>query len=161
MRHRQRHVHRTIFTHLGNALAEGGWLSYPTPFGTTIVNIVDHQPLEAGETPQLNTVAISMGNQMEDLDHELGGGLTRRDYVLFVDIFGANESIGVALGDDLKDALTNRIIALRDYTTEAEGVETEDQLEFEHVIVETVPTATSTLDKRSWRVVKATVACYF
>jgi hypothetical protein len=161
MRHRQRHAHKTLLEHLREELTDLGWFADPACFGTTPITLVDYQPLEAGETPALNTVAVSFGDQLADLDHELGGGLTRRDYVVFIDIYGASEPIGVAIGDDIKDALTFGTIALLDYTTDPAGVPVDAQLEFNHVIVETIPTATSTLDKRSWRCVKATVSCYF
>ena len=91
----------------------------------------------------------------------MGGGLTRRDYVLFVDIYAASEPIGVAISEDVKDALTNRVLTLRDYTADAAGALTDDTIDFEAVVVETIPTATSTLDKRSWRTVKAIACCYF
>lgn len=161
MRHRQRHVHKTILEMIRDDLAAGDWFEDPAPFGTPAITLVDYQPLEAGETPALNTVAVSIGDQAEDLDHELGGGLTRRDYIVFVDIFGASEPVGVAIAEDIKDALTFRVAALRDYTTDAAGVVTAEELEFERVVVETIPTSTTTLDKRTWRAVKATVCCYF
>lgn len=161
MRHRQRHLHATVVRHIRTALTSGGWVDAPVNFGTTPVTVIDYEPQQAGETPALNTVAVSIGDQGADEEYELGGGISTCSYTLFVDIYGENEPIGVAIGDDIKDALTDTIIALRDFTTDAAGVDTEAQIEFEMVIVETVPTATSTLDKRSWRSVKATAVCFF
>jgi hypothetical protein len=161
MRHRQRHLHKTIVEYLRGVLDDDGWITAPVNFSTTPVTLMEYEPQQAGETPPFNAVSVSIGDQGEDTDQELGGGLTRIEYVLFVDIYGESESIGIAIAEDVKAALTNRLIPLRDYTSDAAGAETDDQIEFERVLVETIPTATSTLDKRSWRVVKATACCYF
>jgi hypothetical protein len=161
MRHRQRHVHATILKHVKDTLTTLGWVNSPVNFGTTPVSFLDYEPLEAGETPDLNTVAVSMGDQGADEAYELGGGLVRVDYTVFCDVWGANIPIGVAIAEDIKDALTEKVIALRDFTTNAAGVATSDSLEFEMVVVEVIPTATTTLDKRTWRSVKATAVCYY
>jgi hypothetical protein len=161
MRFRQRHLHATIVGHIRSALTTGGWLSEPVNFGTTPVTLLDYEPQQAGETPAFNTVAVSIGHQGADEDFELGGGLATCSYTVFVDIYGESEPIGVAIGDDIKDCLTNMVVALRDFTADPAGVEVEAQIEFEDVMVETLTSAASTLDKRSWRAVKATAVCFF
>lgn len=161
MRHRQRHVHATIVRHVRETLTSSGWVNDPVNFGSTAVTLLDYEPQQAGETPALNTVAVSIGDQGEDAAYELGGGLTVCPYVVFVDVYGESEPIGIAISEDIKEALNYEIVALRDFTTDAAGVETSGQIEFESVIVETIPTATTTLDKRSWRSVKATAVCYY
>lgn len=161
MRHRERHVHETILQHVKAGLGDLGWFADPVPFGTVAVEVVGYQPLEAGETPSYNTVAVSMGDSTADLPFELGGGLSVCNYPFFVDVYGASEPIGVAIANDIKDALTDQIIGLRDYTTTSAGVPTDAQIEFDLVMTEKIPTATTTLDKRSWRSVKATAVLYF
>lgn len=161
MRHRQRHVHKTIFEHLRSALETSGWLGDNVPYAATKVTMIDYEPQEAGETPELNTVAVSIESQGEDEPMELGGGLYRCDYILFVDVYGENEPIGISIADDIKMALNEAVISLLDYTTDADGEETDGQIEFERVRVEKIPTGQTTLDKRSWRVVKAAACCYF
>lgn len=160
MRHRERHVHETIVQHVTAALEALGWFTDPAPFGTVPVEVIGYQPLEAGETPPRNTVAISMGDSTEDKPYELGGGLYVCTYPFFVDVYGSNEPIGVSIANDIKDALTEEIIPLRDYTTTSAGVVTDAQIEFELVTTEKIPT-TTTLDKRSWRSVKAMAVTYF
>lgn len=161
MRHRERHVHATIVSHLKEALTALDWYEDPAPFGTRPITLIAYQPQEAGQTPAFNTVAVSMGDSTADEATELGGGLYVCSYPFFVDVYGASEPIGVAISNDIKDSLTDRIIALRDYTTTSLGVPTEAQLEFEYVMTEKIPTATTSLDKRSWRSVKATAVCYY
>lgn len=161
MRHRQRHVHATILKHIRTALTDGGWIDAPVNFGTTPITLMDYEPQQAGETPEFNTVSVSIDHQGENEPLELGGGLYRCDYVLFIDIYAEAEPIGVAIGDDIKDALVEQVITLLDFTTDAAGTATDGQIEFETVLVEKLPTATTTLDKRSWRAVKAIACCYF
>lgn len=161
MRHRQRHLHATIVQHITDHLIETGWIDAPINFGTTRLTILDYEPQQAGETPPFNTVAISIGHQGSDDAIELGGGLYECRYTLFVDVYPINESIGVAIADDIKDSLTDYLIPLRDFSSNLAGVDVESQIEFEDVMVETIPSAATTLDKRSWRSVKATAVCYF
>lgn len=161
MRHRQRHVHKTILEHLRTALDDGDWLGDQVPYGATPVTLIDYEPQQAGVTPAPNTVAVSIGDQGDDEPEEMGGGLLSCDYALFVDIYGENEPIGVAIADDIKAALSGQIITLRDYTSDADGDEVDAKIEFEFVTVERFDVATTTVDKRTWRAVKAIACCYF
>ena len=162
MRHRQRHLHATIVQYLSANLDYDGWITAPVNFGTTPVTIMDYQPLEAGETPPLNTVAISVGGQGDDEGQQLGGGLVACRYTLFIDVFAASEPIGVAIADDVKGYLVDEILPLRDFTNDAAGVVVDgSEIEFEHTMVEKIPSAASTLDKRTWRSVKTQAVCYF
>lgn len=158
MRHRQRHVHATIVRHLREELIALGWVNVPVNFGTTPVTVIDYEPQQAGETPAFNTVAVSINHQGADEEYELGG-LQQVDFTLFVDIYGEHEPIGVAIGDDIKDSLVKGL-PLLDFTN-SPPTATDSWLEFENVLVEQIPTATTTLDKRSWRAVKATAVCFF
>lgn len=160
MRHRQRHLHATLVKHIRDSLVDLGWINAPVNFGGTPVTVLDYQPQEAGVTPAANTVAVSIGHEGTEDPYEMGGGVSCA-YVLFVDVYGENEPVGVALADDIKQMLVERYLPLRDFTTSADGVETEDLIELESVLIEVVSTATTTLDKRSWRAVKATAVCYF
>jgi hypothetical protein len=161
MRHRQRHLHATVLDHIRTELAVDGWLAAPVNFAATAVTLIDYEPQEAGETPAMNTVAVSIGDQGTDEVEELGGGISSCSYTVFVDVYGENEPIGVAISDDVKQGLVNQVIPLKDFTHSADGVETDAQVEFEMVLVEVIPSAASTLDKRSWRAVKATAVVFF
>jgi hypothetical protein len=159
MRHQQRHVHATIVKHVTDQLTSLGWVNDPVNFGTTPVTVLDYEPQQAGETPEINTVAISIGHEGEDEAYELGG-LSQVEYVLFIDVYPENESIGIALAADIKDSIKYAGLQVLDFS-QSPPATTDAYLEFEMVLVEVVPTATTTLDKRSWRSVKATVCCFF
>ncbi len=160
MRHRERHVLQTIVDHLRGVLTGGGWMDEPGLFGGPVVTLVDVQPVEAGVTPDPNTVAVTFGDQGEDLPEEMGDGLMTTSFTLFVDIFPTDASVGRALAGDIKDGLTDQVIPVRDYSALSAGEVTDEQIEFEHVLVETIPTGATLLDKRTWRVVKAMAVTY-
>lgn len=161
MRHQERHLHQTIVKHLQAALTNLDWFEDPAPFGAEPATLIGYQPLEAGETPAYNTVAVTMGDSTASEAFELGGGLYMRSYAVFVDVYGESEPVGAAIADDIRDSLTDHLIALKDFTYTSAGEVTDAQVEFESVMTERVPTATTTLDKRTWRSVKATAVVYF
>jgi hypothetical protein len=160
LRFRQRHVHETCLHYIRTALDDLGWRTPPINFGTRPVTLLEYQPEEAGAQVVPNTVAVTMGDEPEDVDEELGAGLQSCDYTLFVDVYGANAPVASSIASDLKAALKNRLIPMRDYSTEDAGVATQHTIEFNTVMIDR-PTPTGGVDKRYWRVVKATATLYF
>lgn len=161
IRHRQRQVHATIVRHLRLALDADGWLTPPINFGSNPVTLLDYEPQQAGETPAYNTVAVSIGSQGSDDPFELGGGIYECRYTVFIDVYPTKEPIGVAIADDIKAAISEQVIPLRVFTQNPDGEEIEAQIEFENILIETIPSTAGLLDKRSWRSVKATATCFF
>lgn len=159
MRFRPRHVHQTVIDAVTAELTARGWVNTPVNFGTAPITVVDYQPIEAGEQIADNTVAISIGDETATDPFELGAGLRETSWPVFVDIYAVSESLGLSVADDVKAYLTDREMALLDYTANVNGTPTTDWLEFEHVMVEKL-TSNSNIDKRTWRSVKATVTCY-
>jgi hypothetical protein len=160
-RFRQRHVHKTLVDYLRNGLVDRGWVTPPINFGTTPVTFMEAQPEEGGIRVPPNTVAITIGDEAEDLDEEMGAGLQSCAYALFVDIYGADNSSAVSIASDIKDLLKNMYLPLRDYTTVSGGAPTEHMIELEDVTVERATTSTGAIDKRFWRIVKAMAVLYF
>lgn len=160
MRFRQRHVHQTLVDYVKAQLVAKGWVSGPINFGATPVTFLTAVPEFGGTTIAKNTVAISMGDEPEDQDEELGGGLISCDFVLFVDVFGEDAAIAVSIASDVKDSLKHLVLPVRDYTSNPTGDVTTAALELDNVVIETPPVATSNVDKRFWRVVKAMAVYY-
>jgi hypothetical protein len=160
MRFRQRHVHKTLVDYVVAELTDKGWVEDPVNFGVTPVTFVTAVPEFGGTTIARNTVAITLGDEPEDRDEELGGGLISCDFVLFVDVFGEDASTAVSIASDLKDSLKHKKLPVRDYTSNPAGDVTTATLELEDVMIETPPVATTNVDKRFWRVVKA-MAIYY
>jgi hypothetical protein len=161
LRFRSRHVHESCIDHITTGLTALGWTTPPINFGTTPITVIEYQPTEAGVTVNPNTVAISMGDEPDDLPEELGAGLETCDYTLFADVYGITASMSMSIAGDIKSLLKNKIIPLRDYTLDDTGTPTTNSIEFDTVIID-IPIATTTgPDKRFWRAVKATARLYF
>jgi hypothetical protein len=88
-------------------LAEYGWTTDRPPFGTDRV-VVEHRAPETKDLRPLagNVVFISFGGDDDVRPRQMGGGMLRQGYVVFVDVVGTDESIADALAGDLKDRLT-------------------------------------------------------
>lgn len=161
MRHRTRHIHKTVVEHVRAVLDTNDWLESPpvnfAGLNTEPVTLIDYEPQYLGETPVYNTVAVSLGDEGSDDDFQLGdwGKVVR--IPLFVDVYPINEPIGIAIADDLKVGLTDLVLPIKDFTTVPPG-DTEGLIEMEDVMVEQLKSAV--MDKRSWRCVKAVLVVY-
>lgn len=161
MRHRTRHIHKTLVEHVRSVLNTTDWLDEPpTNFpgvNTEPVTLVDYEPQYLGEVPAYNTVAVSLGDQGSDDDYQLGDWSKVVRIPLFVDVYPINEAIGVAIADDLKVGLVDLVLPISDYST-SPATATQGIIEIEDVTVERLQS--TLLDKRSWRCVKATLNVY-
>lgn len=118
MRFRDRHVQQTIQSYLIQQLTRLGWVNDPVNFGGTPMSFMEFPPDEnsaSGEIPY-NRVAITLGNEPEELEEQLGGGLYSVAYPLYVDIYGEKYSVSRSIGGDVKDCLTRKAIPLYDWT---------------------------------------------
>jgi hypothetical protein len=161
MRHRTRHVHQTLVQHVTTALGELGWTTGVINYGTTAVEVQAVEPYGEGAVqPDGNLVCVTIDDSSEDEDEELGGRLISGHYILYVDVIGVNIPLSVAIADDMRLALKNRVIPLLDFTTDMAGVPAPGScIEFDHVDVD-IPPAASSIDKRTWRVVSAMANVY-
>lgn len=157
LRFRIRHVHKTLADHLENALADLGWVNTPVNFGTTPITFLEFSPDEAGQAIAANTVAITLGDEPSAVDQELGDGLREIAFPVYVDIYGANQSIAASIASDVKHLLEDCYLQVRDYTASAAGAETTERIELDKddVTVEKPPVGQGTSDfRRFWRVVR-------
>lgn len=161
MRHRTRHVHETVVQHVTTRLTELGWITPPINYGTSAIQIQTVEPFGEGAVqPDGNLVAVTLGSSTEDSDEELGGALIAGHYILYVDVVADSIPLSVAIADDLRLALKNHVIPLKDYTTDPAGVAVAGgTVEFDSVDVD-VPPAASSVDKRTWRVVTCLLNVY-
>jgi hypothetical protein len=162
MRHRVRSVYQSIYDHLGDQLGVLGWL---TAGGakTTPVTMQQYVPDETGQSLQPNTVAVTLGDESGENAEELGDRLVSVDLQLFVDIYGENQAITLAIADDVKDILRGRINGLSrfvpayDYTgydgTPESRTPVDDEIEMLNVGRQ--PAKAVEL-RRNWQVVYAT-----
>lgn len=164
LRFRIRHVHKTIADHIEAQMALLGWVTPPVNFDTTPMTFLEFQPDEAGKTIAPNTVAITLGDEGAAEDMEMGDGLREVAYPLFIDIYGANQSIAASIASDIKTLVEDTYLKVRDFTTNPAGVETQEQIELDKddVTVERPAAATGATDsRRYWRVVKTTARVHY
>jgi hypothetical protein len=76
-----------------------------------------------------------------------------------VDVYGEDGSTATSIACDIKDLLKNQIVPLYNHTA-TPAVITDDSIELEDVMISTPSLATSNVDKRFWRVVKAMAILY-
>lgn len=159
LRFRIRHVHKTIADYLEAGLTQLGWVNQPVNFATTPMTFLEFQPDEAGVSIAANTVAITLGDEPAALDLEMGDGLREIAFPVFVDVYGANQSVAASIASDIKALLEDRYMAVLDFTTSATGVPTAERIELDKddVSIEKPDAANGVQDfRRFWRVVKTT-----
>ena len=164
LRFRIRHVHKTIADHIEAELKTLGWVEQPVNFQTVPITFLEFQPDEAGKTIAANTVAITLGDEPSAEDLELGDGLREIAYPVFVDVYGANQSIAASIASDVRDVLEDLYLPVRDFTTDPAGVITDEriQLDKDDLTVERPSGANGASDfRRFWRVVKTTARVHF
>lgn len=167
LRFRYRHVHQTVADYIIEALEALGWgnagkahddpINLVVNFETDPATYVTFQPDEAGKPIVANTIAITLGDEPAADDNEMGSTLRTVQFPVFVDIYGANQSIAQSIASDVKRLFEDRYLLVKDYT--ADAISTAEQVEFDKDDVDiTKPIASvgATDFKRYWRVVKTT-----
>jgi len=167
LRHRPRHLHATLVDYLRQGLRELDWEGPNVPYGATPITIVDHQPDERGTPVLANTVAISMGDEQADVEMELGaatGGLHSVLVPLFVDVYGEQGAISVAIASDVKQLLRHANLRLRDWSKPDAPPAPGMWIEIDEVLGPEFPQAAQQATeqfRKNWRVVKAATVTYF
>lgn len=162
MRHRSRHVLQSVVQHLKTQLTALNW-NTTTGFNEHPVNLVAYMVDEKDTSIPPNTVAVNFGDESDEVGEELGDGLVSSTWVVFVDVYGENQAVALALADDIKDVFRGRINGLRPYLqltdfTAVPPTVTMDLLEFDG----TERSKPLNNDyRRNWQVVKTTVTCYW
>ncbi len=167
IRHRSRHLRATLVNKLADELDTLGWISTPVNFGADPITLIDYQPEERGEIVTTNTVAVSLGDVVNDVDEELGcdsGGLRSAWYPVFVDVFMADQALTDAVCDDVRDIFDQQIFPLVNQITglPVDGADPVT-IEIEEVIGPDRPAAGTSIEqfKRSWRIIRLGVRVYY
>ena len=163
LRFRVRHVHKTLADYLESELTRLGWVNAPVNFATQPMTFLEFQPDEAGKAIAANTVAITLGDEPAGTDEEMGGGLREIAFPVFVDVYGATQSIASSIASDVKAAMEDRFLRVLDFTT-SPGVATDEQIELDKddVTVERPQASQAMGDfRRYWRVVKTTARVHY
>lgn len=163
LRHRSRHVHATVYNYLRTELAVLGWINPPINFGTEAISLVDYQPDERGERIEHNTVAVSIGDVPSDREEELGanvGGLRSGLYPIFIDVYMADQSLAVAMCDDIRQIFDNAYLPVIDQVT---GDPSDYIIDVEEVFGPQRPNAQIGAEqfKRYWRIMRLDARVYY
>jgi hypothetical protein len=163
IRFRTRFVHATVVTYLREQMSDLGWTTPPINFGTTKMTILENAPDERDGAVPVNTVVVTLGNLDITDEEELGaasGGLSSMAYPVFFDIYMDEQSLSVAVADDIRDIFENLHLPLIDQITG--GLVPNAKISFEDTVGPERPDAAGGEGfRRYWRVVKTTARLYF
>lgn len=167
LRHRNRHLHATLVDFITTGLAEFDWMGTNVPYGAAPITIIDHAPDERGTPITANTVAISLGDEQEDLEQELGassGGLYAVSVPVFVDVYGEQTAISIAIAGDIKQILKHSNLAMRDWSVMPPVPVPGMWIEIDEVLGPEMPPAARDATeqfRRNWRLIRAMSVTYF
>lgn len=119
-RFRSRHLHATFVHYTTAQLGLLGWSTPPVNFGTTAITVTDYLPDDRVGQIHPNTVAVSLGDFLQDEEEELGsthGGVRAAPYQVFIDVYMAEQALAHAICDDIRDIFTDVTIPLVDQIT--------------------------------------------
>lgn len=110
LRQAPRHIHGTVADYLTARLTELGWLSVTPPLGATRVRMQTYMPPEA----ELSKVtaglcAISLGDEVDAMEEEMGGPLHSQEFPIFVDVFQEKDAHAIGLASDIRDIFRGRL----------------------------------------------------
>jgi len=110
LRHSPRHIHATIVDYLTGQLDALGWTTSTPPFGATQVRIQTYMPPESELTKVTSgLLAITLGDEFDAREEEMGGPLHSQEMPFFVDIFQDKSAHALSLATDVRDALRGRL----------------------------------------------------
>lgn len=113
---RDRLIHDSIYHLIKNGLTTLGWMpggpQAPAQYPITVVA----EQLDWNVEIPLNTISVA-AYSTSDTEWELGSDLRQNSWSFYVDIFGANEALGLQLSGDCRDILRGKFSALSNYVT--------------------------------------------
>lgn len=110
LRFATRHIHGTVTNYLTDRLDELTWTTVTPPLGAPQVRIQAFMPPESELTSvQSGLLAISLGDEVDALEEEMGGPLHSQEFPIFVDIFMEKEAHALSLATDVRDIFRGRL----------------------------------------------------
>lgn len=164
IRFRSRHLHATFYDDVRANMITLGWSTPPINFGTVPVTVTDFTPDERNTQVATNTVAVSLGDFGDDDDEELGaalGGLRGAIYNIYIDVYMAEQSLSLAICDDIRDMFVDRVLPLIDQITETPVPNT--YIEIESILGPEKPSAQVGAEqfKKYWRTMRIDARLYY
>lgn len=114
LRFAPRHIHGTVVTYLSDLLDDLDWTTTNPPLGAPQVRIQAFMPPESElSSVKAGLVTISMGDEVDAVEEEMGGPLHSQEYPIFVDVFMEKEAHALSLATDIRDCFRGRISGSR------------------------------------------------
>ena len=163
VRFRSRALRATFFNRTVAELTTRGWITAPINFGADPISCIDYEPQERNEIITTNTVAVSLGDVVDDTDEELGalvGGLRSAFYPVFLDVYMATQAEADAVCDDLRDAYDGHMFWLVDPVT---GLDSNQAIEIEEIFGPDKPAGGAAINQfqQFWRVMRIGARLYY
>jgi hypothetical protein len=162
LRFRYRFVHETMALYVRTGLIALGWGDIEVDpdatvnFGTTPLTYVVMQPENEQAPIADNTVIVTLGDEPNAVDEELGDGLRSIEFPTFIDIYGVNQSISQAIASDVKDLLEDKYTPVLDFAEDPPALTSElIELNKDDLLIVHPQSALAATDvRKQWRVVK-------
>lgn len=164
IRFRSRHLHATLVKYVRIHLDTQGWITAPVNFDTQPCTVIDYQPEERNTLVQNNTVAVTLGDFSTDEDEEmgaLGGGLRSAPYVVFVDVYMAEQALSVAICDDIRDMFLDLHLPLVNQLTGLAVPGTDIDIEFVDGPEKPPAAVGAEQFKKYWRIMRLHARLYY
>lgn len=161
MRFRIRHAQQTIADLVESHLVAQGWTADPHPWEIDPVVFEEVHPgnIEDIETNTVSTLIDESGPQQV---HELGGGVRKVEYQLYIDVFGQQLSVALSIAQDVQDLLTGKTTPLMDYNTSPPTEVVGAYIEFPGPRVERPAGSVNAADLlKNWRIVRDGAWLYY
>lgn len=113
---RDRLIHDSIYHLVKDGLTTLGWFpggaQAPAQYPISVVA----EQLDWNVEIPLNTISVA-AYSTSDTEWELGSDLRQNSWSFYVDVFGANEALGLQLSGDVRDILRGKFSALSNFIT--------------------------------------------
>src|SRR3954468_164793 len=110
LRFSNRHIHATVVDYLTTQPDAWDWLKTSPPLGANPITLQTYLPKESElKDIQAGTVAVTLGDEDDAVDEEMGGPLHSQDLPIFIDIFQEQDGHALSLASDIRDIFRGRL----------------------------------------------------
>lgn len=165
LRHSSRFLHSSVGKYIEDQLAVLGWtVAGSVPFDAPVVTVIEGFPHEWEAVSKLTPgkVAISLGDERDTVEQEMGGPLVLQDIPIFIDCYMDTEAATLALACDVRDICKGRLSGTSQMIPMLDFRVTPTPTVVPGWVVELTDVVRERVDVRpNWQVVKVTASTLF
>lgn len=115
LRHSSRHIHHSVADYVKAQMAALLWTTPGSvPFDAPVVRFTTNTAIPNNRTDlaraiEPGMVAITVGDEPDTVEEELGGELVTLELPIFFDIFMDSDATALAVANDIRDVLKGRL----------------------------------------------------